>query len=362
MRAIILGITRGVSTAVAREAAITKWSHQTKFPCQKLLGSTLLSLVLCVAISGIGCSAVDRVAATVDGEEIPESIITDYIESYIAFRGYTTDQWIQALELQDMTEEEFREDVIDFYVRYLLFEHAAEAEGITVTAEELDEEISSIREENSLEDDDAWQNYLSSLGYTEESYRSTIEYSILVNKLYEANVEEPEVSDDQILVYLQSFDSYYYGKHFVRIWFDSDQAVVAQNTLKEILASDNPTTAFYALLEQSGEESGDYGWTCIESFNEDFLLIADEAEVGEVYPYTVQSSDGWMIILCDESYYGSEDESIQLGTIPSSLLEEIYSDINEELYSERCNEYVQSLYDAAEIIINDMPAGLSYGS
>ena len=332
------------------------------------LTQCLCLLLLIFAVSGCSGSGSSGVAATVNGEEIPEEQVTSYIDSFIERQGYTTEQWAQYLAANDTTAAEFREDVVDYYVEYLLYEQKAAELGLSVSDEDVANDIADMKEQMGL-DDDSWNSYLSGQGYTEESYESTVAYSLLVSKVQAQELTAPEPTDDQIHDYADQNLLNYDGKLVYGIKFSEDDYDKAEDLLDEIKEADDPVKAFKDNVGASEDETlvkakGELGWSCLVSYGDDWTEMVGDLEKGKVYDYLYQDnqSNCYYIIYCANeyapAYYGDIDKALK--HMPKALKKNFDAAVTESVYNDAVDSYVQSMKDAADIKINDIPADADY--
>ena len=117
-------------------------------------------------------------AATVNCVAIPEEEVTNTIQTVRSQSGLETeDAWGQFLASNGMTPESVREQIIDSYVNQELVKQGAKELGVTVDSSEVDTYVESMKA--NFDSDDAWKEALKGAGFTEESYRESIEESLL---------------------------------------------------------------------------------------------------------------------------------------------------------------------------------------
>ena len=331
----------------------------------RLLGTLLLLVVLFACCAGCSSQA-EQVAATVNGEAIPESVVTDYIESYIDSLGYDSDQWAQYLGIEGKTPEEFRKGVIDYYANYLLYEQKGRELGIEITDEQVDKAVQDAKDKLGRSDEE-WVQYLSRQGYTEETYRATVAYSLLVTAIQAQEIAEPKITDEQRNEFADAHVLTYDAKHVRGIKFAADEYGEAEDVLKEILAADDQPTAFFEKLALLGDDElkaskGDLGWSCLVMYGQDWTEVVGDLEEGKVYPYVYQSGDACYLLYCDDgyapAYYGDLDKAVK--NMPDEIRAVYEEDLERWAFTQATEEYTQSLRDAADIVVNDMPSGMSY--
>lgn len=139
-------------------------------------------------------SDVPDVVATVNGEEINkeefEPIFTTNYEQYAPQAAASGDQSNE--ELQSTLKEQTAESLIN---QELLVQEA-EAGDYEVNEEDVEEQVSSIREQ--FESDEEYQQALEEQGYTEEELREEARTSLQIQALLDDELEDVEVSDEEV--------------------------------------------------------------------------------------------------------------------------------------------------------------------
>ena len=188
-------------------------------------GASAAALAAACALGGLslfGCSEQEEtdpvldtadtsggVAATVNGVEIGENAITAYIENFRATNGYDDDEsWANFLLDNGYTVDSLRGDTLEYYINQELLRQAADAEGVSVSDEELDEAIESYRAEY---DDEQWQAWLDACGYSEASFREYMRLTLLQDALTEVVAQDVAASDEDVLGYVQMYADAYDG-------------------------------------------------------------------------------------------------------------------------------------------------------
>lgn len=338
----------------------------------------LLSVLLTLGLTGIatlvGCgsstakSQSAAVAATVNGTEVLESDVSDYITTLRSSYGYESDEdWANFLASAGYSAETLREDIIkNYYAQMIVVRQAAEEAGITVDSTAVDNEIASIRSAYGYESDEDWASILESSGYTEEQYRSDIELSLLADNLMGIAVSVADPTQEELQTYADAnVATYYSGKKSSQILFKSDDTETAQTVLAELQQSSDLSKDFSAAATVhsidaiSSGDGGNRGWDCLNTFSTDYSDALGALEVGQMSGL-IESDDGYRIILCTDAYAPAAAESIDLTAIPAEIYAQLLIDVTSEVTSTAQNVYMQSLLSAADIVINPMPDGLHY--
>lgn len=161
-------------------------------------------------------SALDDVSvvAYVNGEALPTSTLTDYIDTVRATVGSQTNAaWEAYLADRGYTVDEYWAMLIAHYAREMVLTQRADELSIEVGSDEVDERIDQIKAGLGVDSDDTaflWDAYLDTCGFTEESLRASQAYYLMRAKLYEQEVERPKVDEAFVQRYADAY-GYLYG-------------------------------------------------------------------------------------------------------------------------------------------------------
>ena len=330
----------------------------------------IVAVSLCAIASVFGLAACSStlsggsggVAATVNGVEIQEQTITDYIEDFRAAQGLQEEQaWGAWMAMYNEDPSAVRSDVIDYYVDEELVRQAAEENGITVTDEEIQAQVDQTRSQ--YPSDEAWESALESAGTTEDQYRDRLRTAMLEQKLEEqvaSDTEEP--SDEELLEYVQAYAPAFSGaKRSSHILFNSNDAETAQKVLDQINNGEitfEDAVAEYSEDTASAENGGDVGWDLLNSFVTEYTDALSELDEGQVSDL-VTSQYGIHIIECTEVFEAPE-EITSIDQVPSELVDYIKNMLASSSQSTAFTEWKDKYKEDADIVINDMPKGLPY--
>jgi parvulin-like peptidyl-prolyl isomerase len=145
--------------------------------------------------SGGDTVADNAVAATINGVEIAERDVSERIELMRSANSELADatRWAEYLGSSGQTAESYRTSVIEDLITTELTRQAAEEAGVTVSAEEIDEQMEQIRA--SFTSEEQFTEMLARSGLSPESYRKLLELSLMQNKLQEKMLaEDPEAN------------------------------------------------------------------------------------------------------------------------------------------------------------------------
>lgn len=300
------------------------------------------------------------VAATVNGTEIAEDDVTTVIENLRAsYSLEDQDAWGNYLASMGTTPDEIRSNVIDSFVEQELQKQGAEERGVTVEDSEIDTYVNYIKA--NYDNDEKWQQALQQAGFDDEAaYRENIKESLLGNALIESfTADDP--TDDEIIEYASTAVTFDVAKRSSHILFDVNDQETAQSVLDQINAG---TLDFaeaakeYSTDTGSAENGGDVGWDQLTSFVEEYQTALDGLAVGQVSGL-VESDYGWHIIKCTDEFTPPE-EITSIDQLPQEFVDAYRDAVKQQKQQEAYQAWYDEYKEAADIVINDMPEGLPY--
>ena len=344
----------------------------------RIIGIGLVALLLVCCMELIGCASQEEseikddpmlnisdtsggVAATVNGVEIGENAITAYIENFRSYQAMDDDDvWAQWMIDNSLSVEDVRSETIDYYVSQELLRQAADQEGISVDSSEVDEQIQAMKD--TYDSDEEWLEALESSGSSEALMRELVELSLLQEDLLELVAGDVSASDDDVLAMVDLYASEYNGtKRSSHILFDADDEETAQEVLDQINSGEldfADAAEQYSIDTATAENGGDVGWDFQYTYITEYQDTLDELEVGEVSGL-VTSSYGIHIIMCTDEL-DAPDEVTSLDDVSEGFVEYVRSVADSNEQSEVFNEWMTEFEDESDIVIDDMPEGLSY--
>ena len=324
-----------------------------------------VGLVAACAWSLAGCSGATGsgggVAATVNGTEISEDEVTAMVDSVREQQSLSDeDSWGTWMAQYGYTPESVREEVLDGLINQEILLQKAGDRGVTVDDATVDENVESMKA--NYENDEKWQAALSSVGITEDQYRENIKLSLLYQGVIESFADDAAPTDEQLLTAASTYATYYDGaKRSSHILFDASDTETAQQVLDQINAG---TLDFATAAEQyskdtgSAAQGGDVGWDKLSSFVTEYTNGLKELSEGQVSGL-VTSSYGIHIIKCTQ-VFNAPDEITSIDQIPSEFVETIRSMVLQQNEQTAYSDWLSSCRDSSDVVINDMPSGLSY--
>ena len=324
-----------------------------------------VGLAAACAWSLAGCSGATGsgggVAATVNGTEISEDEVTAMVDSVREQQSLSDeDSWGTWMAQYGYTPESVREEVLDGLINQEILLQKAGDRGVTVDDATVDENVESMKA--NYENDEKWQAALSSVGITEDQYRENIKLSLLYQGVIESFADDAAPTDEQLLTAASTYATYYDGaKRSSHILFDASDTETAQQVLDQINAG---TLDFATAAEQyskdtgSAAQGGDVGWDKLSSFVTEYTNGLKELSEGQVSGL-VTSSYGIHIIKCTQ-VFNAPDEITSIDQIPSEFVETIRSMVLQQNEQTAYSDWLSSCRDSSDVVINDMPSGLSY--
>lgn len=319
--------------------------------------------VLALAGCGSGDGLTGGVAATVNGTDVPEDKVTTYIQKTREAQQITNDRdWANWLNNNGYTPETLREAVINMYVTQELEKQAASEKGIEVTDAEVDTIVESMR--SNYDTDEAWQDALVSAGYDdEEAYRENVYLPMLEEKLLSESIDEADTKadDETVLSYITMYASTFDGmKRSSHILFAADDEATAQEVLDQLKAgADFAEMAKQYSGDSSGANGGDVGWNKVTAFVSSYETALEGLEKGEISDL-VTSEYGIHIIKCTD-VWNAPEKIESLDQVPEQAVNAIRTQVADPAALQMAySNYLQSLRDAADIHVNNMPAAVPY--
>ncbi len=110
------------------------------------------------------------VAATVNGVEIRESVITDYVTQFRLDSDLIEDAaWVSWMQYNEWDPEIVRSEVVNYYIDLELKKQLCAEYEVKITPEEIEEALDEVKAE--FESEEAYLEALDASGVTEEEYR-----------------------------------------------------------------------------------------------------------------------------------------------------------------------------------------------
>jgi parvulin-like peptidyl-prolyl isomerase len=176
----------------------------------KRIVAALLVLLLAGLVGlvvGCGGDLPKSAVAKVGNEVITEDELGTRVKDFeTQYAGQTPDP-----EAQPDEYKQFQQDVLEYMITYELASQKAEELDITVTDEELQKEIDSIRDTNFGGDQAAFDKALAEQSLTMDQLKQGYRESMLLQKMYESVTKDvTTVPDSEIQAYYDENKDYYF--------------------------------------------------------------------------------------------------------------------------------------------------------
>lgn len=313
-----------------------------------------------------------------------EQEVTDYIADYRASMGYadcTDEEWATFLKSNSLTPEKLRLSTINQLLCDRVVEEECARLGITVSDEEVNKTLETIKYYYAYGDDQTWEELLSASGRSQQDVFDMYKLQLLKMKLYNDQVEMPEVNDTDVKNYMSSISSSlesYNLKHSycLRIKVTDevsalDATATAESARAELMADGVNLENFQSIVVLYGtddtlaETYGGNGWDIdSSSYSTGYQNALAATEVGEVSEVFTDGDDV-SFIWVDATYdFPSGDTAIanaDLSEMPDTLksyLEDSAAYWKWEEY--RCPSYLNTLVTRAKLTSFAMPSNVPY--
>lgn len=302
------------------------------------------------------------IAATVNGIEIEEDTVTTYIQKYRSTYGLTNDgMWAQWLIENNHTPQTIRESTINTYISQELIKTAARDFAIEIPSSEIDSYVESVSVYYG--DNEAWEKALEKEGITEEEYRESIEVALLQRGVKDAIDAGEDPSDLEIFDYACNHVSSYEGaKKSAHILFSASDSALAEEVLQKIHSNEitfEEAAAQYSTDTGNAQEGGNKGWNVLDTgMSTAYSTALNDLEINEVSGL-VTTEYGIHIIKCT-GIYTTQGPLIDLSQIPGEFIEDIRTTLETNKKNDAYISWYQGYYDAADIVINEMPENVPY--
>lgn len=330
----------------------------------KVAVATAMALALSLPVAALtGCQsaeqkAMETAAAVVNGETIAEQTITDYIQSYRTSNGLENNgDWAQWLVDQGLTPSGLRSQTIDYYVRQVVIEQEAKKHQIEVSDADINQQIDEVKSYYGY-DDEQWNEQLSAIGYTPDSYRDYVAQSLYQEKLADVVYEPSDQSavDKQVVEFANSYSTALDGSKKLKcIVFNPGENAKAKEALDKVKQGGD----FDKIAEEYTETSDYDGWDSMVTVDEavaDAVSSLDKGATTDVvegtsYLFIVKVED---VCKKPEGGYTSTDQ------IPAEFLEEFTANATQQEKYVHFQTFIDDLMNSASVEKRDMPSNLPY--
>ena len=324
----------------------------------KKLAACLCTVLLCAGI--VGCASQEPVAATVMGQSILESEVTDYIETFRSGMQYSSEQaWAGYLAAKGTDPEGMRKTTIYELAAPIVVRSKADELGVTVDESEVDAQVNAMRSSLLAADDETWNDELERYGTSEEKLRETYATKNLEQQVFAKVVGDAEATEADIRNYVgenlagqtaKKIECVYgSGYTYMQAALDKAQkAGFGASGMKKIAAKADDKTTHYVQL----------GWDVNCELTQNMKNAIAKLSKGEMADSLLSENGVYYLFYVSDAYkFPLEPDKVDLSD--ASLKEALG-----ELAAATLVEAQGSLWLQQQIeentTVNDMPAGLSY--
>ena len=323
--------------------------------------AVLLALTCCFAA---GCSASNpnsQIAATVQGQNITEESVTEYIQNFRnGIQCEDDSAWKSYLEERNMTPEEFRSMTIQELASPIIVQNKADELGVTVSDDEVSEKVNSVRSMLLADDDDdTWNSTLEHYGTTQEGMEDTYRKAILRSKVLEEVVGDVTPTDNDIKNYTEDK---LLSRSTKNIWvlYSADYTSL-QKTLRTVQNAADRKATMSSMIKKPSSKSIDglkLGWDINAELTDGMKEAIAELKKNDVVDALYSDGSLYYLFYVADSYTFPSKAS-KLGTLKDSLKSAVSELAAQELETSAGNLWLKQQI-AEQTQVNDMPSGLSY--
>lgn len=292
---------------------------------KKKLALLILGVFLVTGLFGCGNKVPAGTVATVNGVAISqEELDMNYNQFLQLYEYYGIDT------SSDDVKVEARNSMLDTMITQELLIQEAEKRGLTVTDEEVEEQLNTMVENYYGGNQEELENAVTEAGMTMDYYKETQKEELLLTKLQSDLVNNPEIVD---------------------VIKASHILVETEEEANDIIAKLDAGEDFAALakeysLDGSAADGGELGYFAANGLTtsrmvDEFTAGAQALEIGEYSKTPVASQYGYHVILV-------EDKASDVNLLDDA---EKYSSVLEGIYSYGLNNLASNLSEDADIEI-----------
>ena len=301
------------------------------------------------------------VAAEINGHQFGEGAITNQVAMFRAQNGLDTDEaWAQWLVDNDLTPADVREILINDVMQREIIILGAEEHDIVADENVIESQVSYMKAQ--FNDDETWNEALKMQGLTEDDYREMIRVNLLTQSLIAEVAPATEPTEEEMLQHAQLFAQMYNGaKKSSHILFSFEDEELAQSVLDQIRAGEitfEDAVAQYSTDEGSKVNQGNVGWDKMSSFVPEYnagLAPLEKDEVSEL----VKSEFGFHIIKCTD-VFNVEGEVTSLDQIPTEFVDALTEQLKRYSVDNAFSQWMSDYRDSADVTIYDIPVDAVY--
>lgn len=318
--------------------------------CFLIIMSFLVVSVPAAAENELPEALVDRIAAVVNNDII---LLSEVERAMVPFQKQIKErQFSEEMEYQMISRA--RKEILDNLINEKLTTQKAAELGIRVNDDEVSEAMGQMKK-SMLYSEEAFNSFLSEVGYTVDEYRQQIKHQLLKNRLLSQEVKSRTVvTTEEIRNYYEShratFTSgiQYHLRHIViLVPKDTDPAgrKAVRTSVEEIHQRIKNGESFEKMAEQYSQSSS-------ANSGGDIGRFAEEDIAPEIRGAIILTKEGDITPII-ETIQGYQIFYVQSVINRTGGLDEVSDEIREKLYNEKLEEkfntWIQQLKDSSHI-------------
>lgn len=301
-----------------------------------------------------------QVAATVLGQDITEDEVTAYIDSYRNGTQRADDEmWAEWLAEKGITAQELRTTTIYELAAPIIVNSKAEELGITADEEAVEAQVDAMRHSLLVEDDEAWEDELERFGMTEEKLRQNYSNKNLEEQVFAEITKDLEPTEQDLQNYVESNLPGVYTKKIGCIYGEDNEKVqAALASVQEASSVEEGVEALKGRLEEAGVDYAEVGWNLDAELTSGMSEVVGTLEKGQIAEEPLVEGDTSYVFYIEDDYTFPTDAS------PADFSDEGLKQAVTGLATTWLKQTAGSAWLQRQIeeniVINDMPEGLSY--
>ena len=171
----------------------------------------MLKRILCVSTVSLGLIAAAVVSAA--EREMLEAILIRVNDRIVTVSEFDERFRQELAQVPPQPDSEslvaFRDELVENMVNEMILMERAEEKGIVADEATIDQAVAGLREENNLQEDEAFEAALEESGLTEEALRERYRNSFLVQRAAQGEVRQTEITEEELrMLYEQAKENY----------------------------------------------------------------------------------------------------------------------------------------------------------
>lgn len=300
------------------------------------------------------------VAASIDGHDIMESDVSDYISRYRTMSGYTTDAtWATYLDKQGASASDYRDEAIESLEETYVAVRDANSEGITVSDDDVDAAVAQSQT-NAGYDGDAsgWATFLDTLGYTPDSYRKDVGDEMLTELYVSRNVTLQTPDDADMKSYASNDIGRYTGKKVYSVSFSNQTH--ANGFMSAIDESNVDISTLSSAADSNSGTLKALGWSGMSSLSAGCTSAISDLSAGQASSPVSESDGNVYVYYVEQEFTTNDTGTISVQNMPRELYDILYSETSAQMNKEAASSFLSDKVSSLSPTTYDMPSGLPY--